>query len=126
MMLPSFFRICCRQLVQALRGAEGPEGETTFFLGFDDEGRLFYKVGNTLAGQTMSVCTEPLVFCPFCGRRVSDGEVAEAESVSTRWDEEATVLSLEVTREIETILAQGGGLAHSMDAAAAATHVTDF
>jgi hypothetical protein len=121
-MLPSSFKICCRPLVQALRGAQGASGETTFFLGFDDEGRLFYKIGNTLGGQLMSVCTEPLVFCPFCGRRVNEREVAGMERVSTVEVEEATVLSLEVTQEIETILAGVGIVQSNRDGA----HATGF
>jgi hypothetical protein len=125
-MLPSLFKICCRQLVQALRCTQAAEGEATFFLGFDSDGSLFYKVGNTLGGQLMSVCTEPLAFCPFCGRRVAGGEVAgaernpTAERISNDDEEEATILALEVTREIETVLAlqpghDSGGRIHVAD-----------
>ncbi len=108
-MLPSLFKICCRRLVDELRGAQGTDEGETFFLGFDDEGSLFYKVGNRRGGQLMSVCTEPLLFCPFCGHRVADGEAREAGNFARAAEEEATVLTLEATREIETVLALVAG-----------------
>ncbi len=111
-MLPSLFKICCRPLVDKLRRAPVSDGGETFFLGFDDEGALFYKVGNRRGGQLMSVCTEPLLFCPFCGSRVADGETPEMERIKDALDEEATVLTLEATHEIETVLALVAG-AHS-------------
>ena len=119
-MLPSLFKICCRPLVEELRRAQGPGRGETFFLGFDDEGALFYKVGNRRGGQLMSVCTGPLLFCPFCGHRVADGEASEVESLArAAADEEATVLTLEAAREIETVLALVAG-AHQTGAPAAA------
>jgi hypothetical protein len=108
-MLPSIFKICCRRLVDELRRGPGRDGGETFFLGFDEEGSLFYKVGNRLGGQLMSVCTEPLQFCPFCGRGVADGETPEMERITEVGEEEATVLTLEATREIETVLALVAG-----------------
>ena len=127
-MLPSFFNLCCRPLARALRRGPRPaDGETTFFLGFDADGYLFYKIGNMLGGQQTSVCTEPLVFCPFCGRNVDDaGVVAGAErGAAVAADEEATILTLEVTREIETILALGGGIGAS-HGGRGDMHATDF
>ena len=108
-MLPSIFKICCRQLADELRRGPGREGGETFFLGFDEEGSLFYKMGNRLGGQLMSVCTEPLKFCPFCGSGVADGETPETKRVTEVAEEEATVLTLEATREIETVLALVAG-----------------
>jgi hypothetical protein len=108
-MLPSLFKICCRRLVDELRRAQSPDDGETFFLGFDEEGSLFYKVGNRLGGQLMSVCTEPLLFCPFCGGRVGDGEAGAAGRVTAAAAEEATLLTLEATREIETVLALVAG-----------------
>ncbi len=108
-MLPSLFKICCRRLVDELRGAQGTDEGETFFLGFDDEGSLFYKVGNRRGGQLMSVCTEPLLFCPFCGHKVADGDAPEVESLAHAFDEGATVLTLEATHEIETVLALVAG-----------------
>ena len=110
-MLPSFFKICCRELAQALRHSRPSGDGAAFLLGFDDDGCLFYKIGNTLGGQLMSVCTEPLAFCPFCGRRVEDSEAAAAGAggVPKAADEEATLLTHEASREIETILALAAG-----------------
>ena len=108
-MLPSIFKICCRRLVEELRRAPGKDGGETFFLGFNEEGSLFYKVGNRRGRQLMSVCTEPLLYCPFCGRSVEDGGTAGAGRVAEVADEEATVLTLEATREIETVLALVAG-----------------
>ncbi len=104
-MLASIFKICCRRLVDELRRGPGAGDGETFFLGFDEEGSLFYKVGNRLGGQSMSVCTEPLQFCPFSGSRVADGEMSGAGRHAEGFDEEATVLTLEATQEIETVLA---------------------
>jgi hypothetical protein len=119
-MLPSLFKICCRRLVDELRRAQASDGDETFFLGFDEEGSLFYKVGNRLGGQMMSVCTEPLTFCPFCGGRVGDGEAGAAGRIAdAAAAEEATVLALEATREIETVLALVAGARGSGSAAAA-------
>jgi hypothetical protein len=118
-MLPSLFKICCRRLLDELRRAPGPDSDETFFLGFDDEGSLFYKVGNRRGGQLMSVCTEPLQFCPFCGSRVGDGEASGAGRLAEGFDEEATVLTLEATQEIETVLALVAGAQHSGARAAA-------
>jgi hypothetical protein len=56
-----------------------------------------------------SVCTEPLLYCPFCGRGVADGETAVAGRITAVAEEEATVLTLEATREIETVLALVAG-----------------
>lgn len=113
-MLPSIFKICCRRLVEELRRAPGAEGGAeTFFIGFDEEGALFYKVGNKLGGQLMSVCTGPLLYCPFCGRGVADGETPESERITEVAEEEATVLTLEATHEIETVLALVAGARNS-------------
>jgi hypothetical protein len=119
-MLPSLFKLCCRRLADELRRAQGPDGGGTFFVGFDDEGSLFYKVGNRRGGQLMSVCTEPLVFCPFCGHRVADGEAPGVERLSETFDGEATVLTLEATREIETVLALVAGAQNAGPRSAAA------
>lgn len=109
-MLPSIFKICCRQLVDELRRGPGRDGGETFFLGFDEEGALFYQVGNRRGGQLSSVCTEPLLFCPFCGSGVGDVEgVSGAGRAPEVAGEEATVLTLEATREIETVLALVAG-----------------
>ncbi len=119
-MLPSIFKICCRRLVDELRRGPARDGGETFFLGFDEEGSLFYKMGNRLGGQLMSVCTEPLQFCPFCGRGVADvEEMSEAGIITEVADEEATVLTLEATHEIETILALVAGARTSGTHAAA-------
>ena len=118
-MLPSIFKICCRRLVDELRRGPGAGEGETFFLGFDEEGSLFYKVGNRLGGQLMSVCTEPLQFCPFCGDSVLDGGTAVSERITEVADEEATVLTLEATQEIETVLALVAGAQTSGAQAAA-------
>lgn len=119
-MLPSIFKICCRRLVDELRRGPGAGEGETFFLGFDEEGSLFYKVGNRLGGQLMSVCTEPLQFCPFCGDSVVDGGAPELERITEVADEEATVLTLEATQEIETVLALVAAAAQTSGAHAAA------
>lgn len=118
-MLPSLFKICCRRLVEELRRAPGADGSETFFLGFDEGGSLFYKVGNRRGGQLTSVCTEPLLFCPFCGLRVAEGEAAGAGRLPNAAGEGATVLTLEATREIETVLALVAGARDPGERAAA-------
>ena len=118
-MLPSIFKICCRRLVDELRRGPGADGGETFFLGFDEGGSLFYKVGNRRGGQLTSVCTEPLLYCPFCGCGVADGVTAEAGRITEFAEEEATVLTLEATREIETVLALAAGARNSGAHAAA-------
>ena len=118
-MLPSIFKICCSRLVDELRRAPVADDGETFFLGFDEEGSLFYKVGNRRGGQLTSVCTEPLLYCPFCGSGVADGETVGAERITEVAGEEATVLTLEATREIETVLALVAGARNSGAHAAA-------
>ena len=100
------FIICCRRLVGALRQPPREGDHATFFLGFDKDGLPFYKATGAF--------TEPLFFCPFCGRRVrlgGGGDSANAAKGAARrapaeeGDEEVTRLSLEETREIETAYA---------------------
>ncbi len=107
------FIICCRRLVGALRQPPGEDGQATFFLGFDADGLPFYKAGSFHAGQLTSAFTEPLFFCPFCGRRVrlgGDDSANAAKGAARRAltedrDEELTKLALEETREVETVYA---------------------
>jgi len=87
------FIICCRRLVGALRQPPAAGEHATFFLGFDAQGLPFYKAGSFNAGQLTSAFTEPLFFCPFCGRRVREGgrdESAARPRVAER-DEEQTL-----------------------------------
>lgn len=108
------FIICCRRLVGALRQPPGEVGQATFFLGFDADGLPFYMAGSFNAGQLTSAFTGPLFFCPFCGRRVRLGGGADSanaakgaarRALAEDGDEELTRLSLEETREVETVYA---------------------
>ena len=100
------FIICCRRLVGALRQPPREGGHATFFLGFDEDGLPFYKAAGAF--------TEPLFFCPFCGRRVrlgGDDDSANAAKSAARRpltedsDDELTTLALGEMREIETVYA---------------------
>lgn len=108
------FIICCRRLVGALRQPPGAGEHATFFLGFDAQGLPFYKAGSFNAGQLTSAFTEPLFFCPFCGRRVREGGRDADTSAAARAgeqviDEELTRLAVTRTddddNEIETFIA---------------------
>ena len=125
------FIICCRRLVGALRQPPREGGHATFFLGFDEDGLPFYKASGAF--------TEPLFFCPFCGRRVrlgGDDSANAAKGAARRAltedrDEELTKLALEETREVETVFAPrrrrvsgaGGG---NLVGEAPAPHFKDF
>lgn len=114
--------ICCRPLAEALGrgGAAAAEGET--FLVFEGAGgALFYKVGHTSGGQFTSACTEPLAFCPFCGRRAAARGAAGRPWFADE-PEEVTRWRLGETQEVETVVA---ALAAARGAAEG-VHVTDF
>lgn len=136
------FIICCRRLVGALRQPPQQDGHATFFLGFDADGLPFYKAGSFNAGQLTSAFTEPLFFCPFCGRRVRDGVSADAEAAKSRAaravragveDDDEELTKLEETREVETVFAPrrtydsgARGGAGSVMGEAPAHHFMDF
>src|SRR5215207_6747992 len=132
------FIICCRRLVGALRQPPGEDGQATFFLGFDADGLPFYKAGSFHAGQLTSAFTEPLFFCPFCGRQVRLGAEGDAaakaaarRALPENRDEELTRPALEETREVETVFAprrrhDSGARAGNFSGEAPAPHFKDF
>ena len=92
-MRPYDFSVCCRRLVEAFRAAPDAQLDSTFFLGFGEDGAPIYKLGSLQAGSLSTTFTEPLVFCPFCGSRVAAGAGAPALEQTVGMGEELTLLA---------------------------------
>ena len=101
--------ICCRPLVEAFRRGPSAQSDAALLVGFDESGAPFYRFARQRGGQLLSAPAEPLVFCPFCGHRVTgageDARAAIRVIVDCDNDEEVTLIAHEETLEFDTLIA---------------------
>jgi hypothetical protein len=101
--------ICCRPLVEAFRRDPAAQSDAPLLIGFDESGTPFYRFARQHGGQLLSAPAEPLVFCPFCGHRVTgaDGDVRAEIRAALAYedDDEVTLIAHEETLEFDTFIA---------------------
>lgn len=100
--------ICCRPLVDAFRRGPAAQGDAALLIGFDESGAPFYRFARQHGGQLLSAPAAPLVFCPFCGHRVTGtddlrGEIQAKAAYDD--DDEVTLIALDRTLEFDTLIA---------------------
>ena len=102
--------ICCRPLVEAFRRDAAAQSDTALLVSFDESGAPFYRFTRQHGGQTLSAPAAPLVFCPFCGHKVTGADAdSRAKSLSARTcdeDDEVTLIALDETLELDTLIAE--------------------
>ncbi|HYH85348.1 MAG TPA: hypothetical protein VEX60_07690 [Pyrinomonadaceae bacterium] len=100
--------ICCRPLVEAFRRDPSAQSDAALVIGFDESGAPFYRFTRQHGGQLLSAPAAPLVFCPFCGHRVTgadDDARAEIRAAVAYEDEEVTLMARDETLEFDTFIA---------------------
>ena len=100
--------ICCRPLVDAFRRDPSAQSEAGLLIGFDESGAPFYRFARQHGGQLFSAPAAPLVFCPFCGHRVTGADdplCAQIRAAIVYEDEELTLVAHEETLELDTFIA---------------------
>ncbi|MBC7931158.1 MAG: hypothetical protein H7Z38_11405 [Rubrivivax sp.] len=105
---PASLSICCRPLVEAFRRGAAAQSDATLLVGFDESGAPFYRFTRQRGGQLLSAPAAPLVFCPFCGHRVTgaDDICAEVRAAAVYDDDdEVTLIAHDETLEFDTLIA---------------------
>jgi hypothetical protein len=95
-------------LVDAFRRDPSAESNAALLIGFDESGAPFYRFTRKHGGQLLSAPAAPLVFCPFCGHRVTGADDrlrAEIRATVAYEDEELTVIAHEETLDFDTLIA---------------------
>lgn len=113
--------ICCRPLIEAFKCGPAAQSDAVLLIGFDERGMPFYRFAREQGGQLLSAPAAPLVFCPFCGHRVTGADDIRAEirrAAACDGDDEATLIALDATLELDTLIAARG----RDSGAGAATH----
>jgi hypothetical protein len=102
--------ICCRPLVEAFRRDTAAQSDAALVVGFDESGAPFYRFARQHGGQLLSAPAAPLVFCPFCGHRVTgtdddDSRAGIRAAVIYDDDDEVTMIASDETLAFDTLIA---------------------